>query len=255
MLLISLINISDDSYDLSSTSDISQVKTTEEVLKVYHQVDMTYHTNGSPVLSSGITPCPSRPSRKPPYSEQCGPTFHDIFPYEFLLAHVLEVETVVVPDNDITEKLNHGFDDLYDASYEMDPFDIDTPVGAIQAYACMNENVSMPMDKWFGLNHKTKDLRDQIDDTYNSVRLGCTKLPSSSSFPSRPPSKPPFPLNRVAISTFMRCLPMSFHRYILMNWNQTLYQMKPSPKTHLFLIKNLKRMSNGKKFLSWNHSL
>jgi hypothetical protein len=100
---------------------------------------------------------------------------------------------VVVPDNDITDELNHGVDELCEASYEMDPFDIDTPVGTIQAYACLNENVPMPMDKWFGLNHKTKDLRDQIDDKYNSVKLGYTKLPSSSSFPSRPPSKPPFP--------------------------------------------------------------
>jgi hypothetical protein len=71
---------------------------------------------------------------------------------------------VVVPDNDTTDELNHGVEDLYDASYEMDPFDIDTPVGTIKVYACMTENVPMPMDKWFGLNHKTKDLRDQVDD-------------------------------------------------------------------------------------------
>jgi hypothetical protein len=45
-------------------------------------------------------------------------------PYQFLQAHVHEVETVVVPDDDITDDLNHGDDDLYDASYEMDPFDI-----------------------------------------------------------------------------------------------------------------------------------
>jgi hypothetical protein len=77
-----VISISDDSFDLSSTSDISQVTTTDEVLKVYHQVDMKYHPNGSPVLSIGLTPCPSRPPRKPPYSKQCGTTnLHDILPY------------------------------------------------------------------------------------------------------------------------------------------------------------------------------
>jgi hypothetical protein len=87
---------------------------------------------------SNSTPCPRRPPRKPPYSKQCGNTnLHDIFPYEFLQANVLEVETVVVPDNDTTDELNHGGDDLYDASYEMDPFDIDTPVGTL--HACLYE--------------------------------------------------------------------------------------------------------------------
>jgi hypothetical protein len=83
---------------------------------------------------------------------------------------------VVVPDNVITGALNHSVDDLYDASYERDPFDIDTPLGTIQAYACMNENVPMPMDTWFGRNNKTKYLRDQIDDKYDSVKLGYTKF-------------------------------------------------------------------------------
>jgi hypothetical protein len=49
-----VVNISGDLYDLSSTSDISRVTTTEEVLKAHHQVDMEYDANGSPVLSSGL---------------------------------------------------------------------------------------------------------------------------------------------------------------------------------------------------------
>jgi hypothetical protein len=52
----------------------------------------------------------------------------------------------------------------------MDPFAIDTP-DTIQAFALkftprpgMNERIRMPKDKWFGLDQKTKDLWDQIDD-------------------------------------------------------------------------------------------
>jgi hypothetical protein len=37
------------------------------------------------------------------------------------------------------------------------------------------------------------DLRDHIDDKYNSAKLSYTKSSSYSPFPSRPPSKPPFP--------------------------------------------------------------
>jgi hypothetical protein len=91
LLLISL-NISDDSHDISSTSDISQVTTTEEVIKVHHQVDMEYDANGSPVLPSGLTPCHSRPPKNPPYSKQRGNTnLHDMSPHEFLQARVHEM--------------------------------------------------------------------------------------------------------------------------------------------------------------------
>jgi hypothetical protein len=31
-------------------------------------------------------------------------------------------------------ELEHEYADLYDASYEMDPFDIDTPIDTIQAF-------------------------------------------------------------------------------------------------------------------------
>jgi hypothetical protein len=152
---ITEVNISDELCDMSSTSDIPQVTATMEVLEVHHQVDMEYDTNGPPVLSSSLTPCPSRPPKKPPYSNQCGNTnLHDMSPYESLQAHVHEVEPMLVSDDDSTDDLNHDDDDLYDASYEMDPFPIDTPVGTIQAYDCMDENVCMPKDKWFSLNQK-----------------------------------------------------------------------------------------------------
>jgi hypothetical protein len=52
--------------------------------------------------------------------------------------------------------LEHDDDDIYDASYEMDPFDIDTPVDTIQAFASkftprpgMKDKVRMPKDKRF----------------------------------------------------------------------------------------------------------
>jgi hypothetical protein len=86
----------------------------------------------------------------------------------------------------------------YDTSYEMVLFDIDTPVDTIQAFASKftprrgaNDKVRMPKDKWFGLDQKSKDLWDQIDDKYKSVILGYTK--SSSPSPFSTPSKPPFP--------------------------------------------------------------
>jgi hypothetical protein len=56
-------------------------------------------------------------------------------PYESLKAHVHEVEPMVVSDNDSIDDLNHDDDDLYDASYEMDPSNIDTSVDNIQAVA------------------------------------------------------------------------------------------------------------------------
>jgi len=121
-------------------------------------------------------------------------------PYEFLQAHVYEVETVVVLDDDITDGLNHDDDDLYDPSYEMDPFNISTSVNIIQTHVSksipcpvMNEKACENQDKWLKINYKTKDVRDQIDDKYKSVKLSYTKSPSSFPFPSTPPSKPPFP--------------------------------------------------------------
>jgi hypothetical protein len=53
---------------------------------------------------------------KPPYSRQCCNTkLHGMSPYDFLQAHVHEVETLVVLDDEISDDLNHGGDDLYDA--------------------------------------------------------------------------------------------------------------------------------------------
>jgi hypothetical protein len=85
--------------------------------------------------------------------------------------------------------LTYEEDDLYDASYEMDPFDIDTPVDTIQAFASkfiprsgMKEKVHMPKDKWFGLDQNTKALWDKIDDKYKSNILGYTKFSSPPPF-------------------------------------------------------------------------
>jgi hypothetical protein len=104
------------------------------VLKVHHQVDIEYDANGPLVLSSGLAPCPRRPPKKPPYSNQYDNiNLHDMPPYKSLQTHVHELEPVIVPDDDSTDNLNHDDDDLYDASYEIDPFNIDTTVDNIQA--------------------------------------------------------------------------------------------------------------------------
>jgi hypothetical protein len=120
-----------------------------------------------------------------------------------LQARVHEMEPVIVSDDDSTDDLDHSDDDIYDPSYEMDPFDISHSIDTIQTHvsksiphpvikgkACANQ------DKWSIINHKPKDLREQIDDKYKSVKLGYTKSPSSSPFPSNPPSKPPFSLQQ-----------------------------------------------------------
>jgi hypothetical protein len=138
--------------------------------------------------------------RNHPIPSRVGNTnLHDMSPYEFLQAHVYEIETVVVLDDDITDGLNHDDDDLYDPSYKMDLFNIITSVDSIETHVSksiprpvMNETACENQDKWFNINYKAKDLRDQIDDKYKSVKLSYNKSPSSSPFPSTPPSKPPF---------------------------------------------------------------
>jgi hypothetical protein len=99
-----------------------------------------------------------------------------------------------------THELEHDYADLYDVSYKTDPFDIDTPVDPIQAFASkftprpgMKDKVRMHKDKRFGIDQKTKDLWDQIDDKYKSIILGYTKPSTSSPFSSKPPRNPPFP--------------------------------------------------------------
>jgi hypothetical protein len=57
----------------------------------------------------------------------------------------------------------------------------------------MKDKVRMSTDKWFGIDQKTKNLWDQIDDKYKSIILGYTKPSTSSPFSSKPPSKPYFP--------------------------------------------------------------
>jgi hypothetical protein len=93
------------------------------------------------------------------------PTFMTYSPMSFYSVYVLEVETVVVPDNDITDGLNHDDDDLYDPSYEIGPFDISTSVDTIQTHVSksitrpvsMDEKACENQDKWFKINYKTKD--------------------------------------------------------------------------------------------------
>jgi hypothetical protein len=121
----------------------------------------------------------------------------------------------------------------------MDPFDIDTPVDTIQAFASkftprpgMKDKVRKPKDKCFEIDQKTKDLWDHIGDKYNAVILGYTKPSTSSPFSSKPPSNHLFLINRVAISISMRCLPINSYRYIIMGWSQIQSQMRPLLRTY-----------------------
>jgi hypothetical protein len=148
--------------------ELRQVKATAALLKVHTQKDLTYDAYTTLLLSTAS---------------------------DYDSKHVASKGKRHVYAHELT----HEEDDTYDVSYEMDPFDIDTPVDTIQAFASnftprpgMSERVRMPKEKWFGIDQKTKDLWDKIDDKYKSVILGYTKTSTSSSFSSRPPSKPPF---------------------------------------------------------------
>jgi hypothetical protein len=73
-----------------------------------------------------------------------------------------------------------------------EPFNIDTPVKTIQAYApnyrtnprrtSSDTRVRMPKKRWLSLDDKTKTMWDSIDDKYKNIILGYT--PSSPSFPT-----------------------------------------------------------------------
>jgi hypothetical protein len=71
------------------------------------------------------------------------------------------------------------FDTYDDATSEYEPFDIDTPVDTIQAYASNyrptsnrsnnNNRVQMPKDRWISLDHKTKAIWDSVEEYYFRV--------------------------------------------------------------------------------------
>jgi hypothetical protein len=83
-----------------------------------------------------------------------------------------------------------------------------------------NDKVCMPKDKSFGLDQKTKDLWDQIDDKYKSAILGYAK--SSSPSPFRTPSKPPFhPKQHRGINLHE----MSAYEYLQVN----SHELEPDP--------------------------
>jgi hypothetical protein len=149
--------------------ELRQVKATAALLKVHTKQDLDYEANTSLLLSTASD-----------YDGKHG---------------VSKGKTKVY-----AHELEHEDADLYDASYEKDPFDIHTPIDTIQAFASkftprpgMKDKVRMPKDKWFGIDQKTMDLWDQIDHKYKSIILGYTNPSTSSPFSSKPPSRPSFP--------------------------------------------------------------
>jgi hypothetical protein len=149
--------------------ELRQVKATAALLKIHTKQDLDYEAYNSLLLSTA-----SDYDRKHGVSKGKRQVY----------AHELEHEDA----------------DLYDTAYEMDPFDIDTPIDTVQAFASkltprpdVKDKVHMPKDKWFGIDQKTKDLWDQIDDKYKSIILGYTNPSTSSPFSGKPPSRPSFP--------------------------------------------------------------
>jgi hypothetical protein len=79
----------------------------------------------------------------------------------------------------------------YETSNNYEPYDIDTPVETIQAYATNyrtnfntgdnNNRVRIPKDRWMSLDDKTRAIWDSIDDKFKNIILGYT-----SSTPSNP---------------------------------------------------------------------
>jgi hypothetical protein len=73
---------------------------------------------------------------------------------------------------------------------DSEPFDIDTPVETIQAYAAnyrsnpkragTDNRVRMPKERWLSLDDKTKAIWDSIDNKFKNIILGYTV--SSPSF-------------------------------------------------------------------------
>jgi hypothetical protein len=110
----------------------------------------------------------------------------------------------------------------------------------------------MPKDKWFGISQKTKELWDQIDDNDKLVILGYTKSSSLSSYSSRSPGKPPFPPKQ--------CHSINLHEMSIYEFLQVhTHELKPDPApdeaitaNSFILNHDLKRMSNGERFLNWN---
>jgi hypothetical protein len=106
--------------------------------------------------------------------------------------------------SEIQEDALYNYTDEFSDS---EPFNIDTPVKTIQAYATNHRTnprrtindtrVRMPKERWLKLDDKTKTIWYSIDDTYKNIILGYTS--SSPSFPTRcgkpppkSPTKPPF---------------------------------------------------------------
>ena len=107
----------------------------------------------------------------------------------------------------------HATEENHDVMEDIEPYDIDSPVSCIQAYASnfrpkpphpkamtSTSTVKMSSDKWFSLDDKSKATWDRLDDKAKSIILGYTPIESSSrassssTFSSNrsPFGKPPF---------------------------------------------------------------
>jgi hypothetical protein len=104
------------------------------------------------------------------------------------------------------ETQEDDFDNYEDNLPDSEPFNIDTPVETIQAYAANyrpnlnrasnDTRVWMPKERWLSLDDKTESIWDSIDDKYNNINLGTHHLhplfPLVAVTPPKSPTKPPF---------------------------------------------------------------
>jgi hypothetical protein len=111
------------------------------------------------------------------------------------------------------------FQNYEDNIPDSEPFDIDTPVETIQAYAAnyrpntkragTDNQVRMPKERWLSLDDKTKSIWDSTDDKFKNIILGyTTSSPSFSTHsgksPPKSPTKPPFSSRKAFLSEMLQ---------------------------------------------------
>jgi hypothetical protein len=102
---------------------------------------------------------------------------------------------------------------------DSEPFDIDTPVETIQAYAAnyrsnpkragTDNRVRMPKERWLSLDDKTKAIWDSIDNKFKNIILGYTvSSPSFLTCSSKPlpksTTKPPFSSHKAFLNKMLQ---------------------------------------------------
>jgi hypothetical protein len=145
-----------------------------------------------------------------------------------LLAAAVDYDEKFKPKKNKRQVFYHEFENDGDESEDQDPFDIDFPVGSIQAFATNfqkkipdrsnNTKVRMSSDRWFKLDDKSKAIWDRLDDKAKAIILGyndassqtrrSTPFSGNSSFGkssfNRPPPKTQVNLHEISAYDFLQ---------------------------------------------------